>query len=136
MKKILLIAVFFIGWITNALAEKITAYDVNLTVEQSGELSITESIKYDFEQEQKHGIYRDIPFMVKGERHPKDIGLYDFSVQLDGSNVQWEKSTMSSANAGDVIRLKIGSSDTYLSGQHTYNISYRVKGGGASCSTK
>ncbi|MBN2722424.1 MAG: DUF2207 domain-containing protein, partial [Campylobacterales bacterium] len=93
MKKLLLIAVFFISLATNVLAERITAYEVNLTVKQSGELAIVESIEYDFEQEQKHGIYRDIPFMVKGERRPKDIGLYDFSVQLDGSSVQWEKST-------------------------------------------
>ena len=36
---------------------------------------------------------------------------------------------MGSAQAGDIIRLKIGSATTYVTGKHLYKISYRVKKG-------
>ncbi len=129
MMKKLLLALLFVGFITSAWAEKISNYEVNVTVEQSGELSITETIFYDFEGLEKHGIFRDIPFTVKVNSLIKDLGLYDFSVQLDDNPVEWQQSTMKSGHAGEIIRIKIGSALTYVSGTHTYKIHYRVKKG-------
>jgi hypothetical protein len=126
MKKLLL-ALLLLGYSSSVWAEKISAYEVNITVEQSGELAISETIKYDFESLQKHGIFRDIPFTVKVKSVTKDLGLYDFSVQMDGNTVEWEQSTMKSAHAGEIIRLKIGSASSYVNGVHTYKIAYRVK---------
>ncbi|MFC2073550.1 DUF2207 domain-containing protein, partial [Campylobacterota bacterium] len=114
---------------SSAYAEKISNFKIDVTVEQSGEISIIESIEYDFEQQRKHGIFRDIPFTVKRESLIKDLGLYDFSVQLDGDIVEWKQSTLGSTQAGDVVRLKIGSASSYVTGKHLYKIAYRVKKG-------
>lgn len=112
-----------------SFAEKITTYKIDVNVEQSGELAITESIEYDFEGQKKHGIYRDIPFIVKRNNIKKDLELYDFKVEMDNTVVDWEKSTLKSANAGKVIRLKIGNASTYVQGKRIYIITYRVKMG-------
>ena len=41
--------------------ETIRSYDVDLTVQPNGDLSVVETIVYDFGSEQRHGIYREIP---------------------------------------------------------------------------
>ena len=127
MKRLLLLCFFFLT--TTSYAEKISAFNVDITVEQSGELLIVESIEYDFEQASKHGMFRDIPFTIKRAGRLKDLGLYDFSVQLDDGIVAWQKSTFMSTKSGEVTRLKIGSPHTYVTGKHLYKISYRVKMG-------
>lgn len=129
MIRLLIITLLFLGWVTSTYAEKISNFKIDVTVEQSGELSIVESIEYDFEQQSKHGIFRDIPFTVKREGIINDLGLYAFLVQLDDGIVEWKQSTIASAQAGDVIRLKIGSASTYVTGKHLYTIAYRVKKG-------
>lgn len=129
MKKLLIFTLLFLGLFSPAYAEKISNYKIDVTVEQSGELSILESIEYDFEQQSKHGIFRDIPYTIKRNDLIKDLGLYEFSVQLDGGIVEWQQSTLSSTQAGDVLRLKIGSASTYITGKHHYQIAYRVKKG-------
>ena len=128
MNKLLIILLFLISAST-AWAEKISAYVVNIEVKQSGELYIVETIDYDFGSLEKHGIFRDIPFTVKNNSNVKDLGLSDFSIELDGDSVEWEKSTMKSAHAGEIIRIKIGSATRYVTGKHTYKISYQVKKG-------
>ncbi len=39
---------------------------------------------------------------------------------LDGDTVEWKKSMMKSAHAGEIIRIKIGSASSYVTGKHTY----------------
>ena len=109
MVRFIVITLLYLGLVSFLYAEKISSYKIDVTVEQSGELSIVEIIEYDFEYQSKHGIYRDIPFSVKKENIIKDLGLYDFSVQLDDGIVEWQQSTYKSDIAGDVLRLKIGS---------------------------
>ena len=128
MKKLLLV-ILFLACNSSLWAEKISAYKIDVTVEQSGELSIVESIEYDFEGLSKHGIFRDIPFTVKVNSRTKDLGLYDFSVEMDSGMAEWQQSTMNSSKAGKVIRLKIGSASTYVTGKHFYKIAYRLKKG-------
>ncbi|MDD3592315.1 MAG: DUF2207 domain-containing protein, partial [Sulfurovum sp.] len=127
MKRFLVITLLLLGCFTSLIAEKIDSYRVDLTVEQSGELFVTETIVYNFENASKHGIFRDIPIQIKVGSVTKDIGLYQFSVQKDGEDVTWEQSSHYSQKAGMMTRLKIGSPSTYVTGKHTYTISYRVK---------
>jgi len=129
MKKLLLTLLFFIEFNASLLAEKISAYEINTTVEQSGELSIVETIRYDFGDINKHGIFRDIPFTVKINSVTKDLELYNFSVQMNDNPVEWIQSTMKSTHAGEIIHLKIGSASSTMTGTHTYKITYRVKKG-------
>ena len=129
MKKFLLLILLFAGWSSILCAEKISQYDVDVSIQQSGELQITETIHYDFEGASKHGIYRDIPFTVKGSVLPKDIGIYNFSVQMDGKSVEWQQNVLNSFNAGEMIRIKVGSESTTITGEHIYTITYQVKKG-------
>ncbi len=73
-KKLLITTLLFIVAGSTLHAEKISNYTVDITVEQSGELSIIESINYDFETQQKHGIFRDIPFTIKRDSRTIDLG--------------------------------------------------------------
>ena len=107
MKRLLLITLLYVGWHTLLFAEKIDNYKIDVTVEQSGELSIVETIDYNFEGASKHGIFRDIPYQIKIGSTKKDIGIYQASVQMDGMPVMWEKSSLNSSQAGQFIRLKI-----------------------------
>ena len=91
LKNFLLALLFLVGS-SPLWAEKISAYEINVSIEQSGELSIVESIEYDFEGASKHGIFRDIPFTVKVNSIIKDLGLYNFSVQLDNGMAEWQQS--------------------------------------------
>ncbi|OYY54573.1 MAG: hypothetical protein B7Y52_07115, partial [Sulfurovum sp. 28-43-6] len=129
MKNWLYSALLVIAWASFAYGEKITQFTVDVTVEQSGELAITESIEYDFETQSKHGIFRDIPFTIKQHRHITDLDLYDFSVQLDDGIVEWKQYTLRSADAGEIIRLKIGLPNSFVTGKHLYTVRYRVKKG-------
>ena len=42
-------------------SETIRSYDVELAVQPNGDLSVVETIVYDFGTEPRHGIYREIP---------------------------------------------------------------------------
>jgi len=129
MLKKLLFTLLLAGFLSTLYAEKISNYEINVTVEQSGELSIVETLQYDFEGQQKHGIYRDIPFTVKVNSLIKDLGLTNFSVDMDDQPVEWKQTTMRSGHAGEIIRLKIGSAASYISGSHRYRIRYHVRKG-------
>lgn len=129
MKKLFLAVLLAVGLHISLYAEKIDRYHVDITIEQSGELAVKETIVYNFGDLQKHGIFRDIPQLIERKGRFKDIGLYDFSVMMDGFPVQWQKSKMHSTHAGEIIRLKIGSASSYVTKQHTYVITYRVKKG-------
>ena len=124
MKKLLL----FLLFCTFLHAEVIKDYHVSIRILQSGSLQVDERITYDFGQTQRHGIYRDIPYTVQTDFLPKDIGLHDFTVSMDGKEIPWEKTTTSS-DAGEMVRIKIGDPDRTITGRHIYQISYRVKKG-------
>ncbi len=129
MKKLFFTLLLLAGWCTSLFAEHISSYEVNLTVQQSGELHIVETVHYNFESASRHGIFRDIPSTVKGPGRAKPIGLYNFSVQMDGGKVEWHESKISNSDAGELVRLKIGSPSVLMTGKHSYIISYRIKQG-------
>ena len=48
-----------------ATFESIRSYDVDIEIQANGDLSIVETIDYDFGAEPHHGIYRDIPTRLR-----------------------------------------------------------------------
>ncbi len=76
MKRLLLVALCLIGTLSSA--ERIQHFVVDTTIEQSGTLFVTETIDYDFEGASRHGIYRDIPFMIKYAEVKRDLGWMTF----------------------------------------------------------
>jgi uncharacterized membrane protein YgcG len=131
MKRLLVAALLAIACV--ALAEPagaqgpgevITNYDVEMVIGSDGVVSFTETIDYDFGSSERHGIFRDL---VRQERYDSENDrTYDIDVTgvtMDGSSVPVDE-----GSDGDYLRLRIGDPDSTITGQHTYVISYEVRG--------
>jgi uncharacterized membrane protein YgcG len=111
--------------------EQIQDFNSDVRIQPDGSLLVQETIRYDFGVVPHHGIFRDIidrvdyapkantdrvtPITVVSVRAsagtPAD---YETSDERDGSN--------------GYLRIKIGDPDRTITGVHTYEITYRVKG--------
>jgi uncharacterized membrane protein YgcG len=107
-------------------SESIGNYDVQITIQPNGEISVVETIDYDFDGEEHHGITRDIPTRLRYD------DTYDrlMPIRIDsvtgspGTPVQYEVS-----DAGDgKTEIRIGDPDQLITGAHTYRIAYTVQG--------
>ncbi len=107
-------------------SETIRSYDVDLTVQPNGDLSVVETIVYDFGAEQRHGIYREIP-----TRLPYDDTYYRvFPLHVDSvSGSPGTPVGYTTEDAGDgKTGIKIGDPDQLITGVHEYAIVYTVQG--------
>ncbi|MEA2828576.1 MAG: hypothetical protein QOG43_3015 [Actinomycetota bacterium] len=107
-------------------SERITNYDVSITIERSGDLTVTEVIDYDFGVTSHHGIFRNIP--VRLHYDDRFDRVYPVSIRSvvgsPGTPDQFDVSN----EGGDKV-LKIGDPDKTVTGPHRYTIDYVVKGG-------
>lgn len=110
---------------SEAASEHISDFVVTAAVMEDGAVKINERIEYDFGPFERHGIFRDIPY-VKTSDTGKRFAL-DFS---DVSIIDHERSAYPFVQSweGDDIRWKIGDADKTLRGVHTYDIGYTVAG--------
>jgi uncharacterized protein (TIGR04222 family) len=106
--------------------ERITAYDVTIIVEPSGDLSITEVIDYDFGASERHGIFRNIPVRLHyDDRYDR---VYPLTVRsVEGSPGTPDQYEVNDDGADKV--LKIGDPDRTISGPRRYTIRYDVRSG-------
>lgn len=125
MKKILitlfLLGVFFLPAKTWAM-ESIVAFDLEFQINRDSSVNVTESILYDFDDLQKHGIYRDIPYKYQARGGNYSLRLRDFSVTDENGVAQPFSKSSSEGN----VSLKIGDADKFVTGKKTYVIRYRV----------
>src|ERR1700722_5729719 len=108
---------------TAAQAEVIHKFHADITINPDASIDVTETIDMDFEGDEKHGIYRQIP--VQYERHNASYTLaFDLkSVQVDGADsTDYE---VQRQGADELIR--IGNANTKLTGDHIYKIAYHVR---------
>lgn len=107
------------------VGERITAYDVDIRVESSGDLLITEIIDYDFGSNTRHGIFRDIPVRLDYDsRYERVYPLKVISVEgSPGTPDQYKRESITNK-----ARLKIGDPDKTITGAHRYTITYRIEG--------
>ena len=112
----LLVGVFFV-FAVPVHAEVIKSFDSQIMVNKDASVSVVETIVYDSEGINKHGIYRDItPQNAKGEMMKiRDISVADVS----GVVYPWQQQK----NNGDV-RLKIGDPNSTFTGEKTYIVRY------------
>ncbi len=110
---------------TEIIGEHIRSFNSDITITKEGKINVRETIIYDFSDLQKHGIYREIPFVKTnqdGKKYRLDIS--NFSVNDEnGQPYQYSKT-----KEGDSIKLKIGDPEKTITGIHTYIISYQVSG--------
>ena len=106
--------------------EHIKSFDSNITINKDGTIDVKETIVYNFDTLQKHGIYREIPFIKTNEDGKKfELKLSNFSVVDDnGNSYKFVKSWVNEK----IVSLKIGDADRLITGIHIYIISYQVAG--------
>ena len=104
------ILVFFIIFLN---AEQIKKYDVNVNIDNDAKLIITENILYDFGNNHKHGIFRNIPV------NNNSIDLID--VKRDNKTENY--TTFYQDN--DFV-IKIGNKDKLITNAHLYTIKYSL----------
>ncbi len=104
--------------------ENIERFDVDILVGESGEIDVTETIRYNFGTAERHGIYRDIPIEYASQNGgvrsmPADVQSV---TDLGGKPFRYEES-----RTGGYLRVKIGDPDRLISGTETYVIRYSVQ---------
>ncbi|MEY3783781.1 MAG: hypothetical protein RLZZ230_103 [Candidatus Parcubacteria bacterium] len=113
-------------WVGTVSAEQITSFVSDITIQSDSSLDITETITYDFEGVQKHGIYRSI-----SEKHAQpDSAWYKeryveyelISVTRDGVAEPYALESYPG------LSVKIGNPNNTITGQHVYEITYRARG--------
>jgi uncharacterized membrane protein len=111
-----------------ASAEQISSFVSDIELKADGSFLVTETIAYDFEGEQRHGIFRYVE-----KKHPQEassfwkerfIDIDLLNVSLDGKDVPYELT-----DSKEKLEVKIGDPNSTISGTHTYEIAYKVAGG-------
>jgi hypothetical protein len=106
--------------------ERIDGYDVQLRVDPSGELLVTETIGYDFgSAQEKHGIERIIPVRRRYD------GTRDRVYPIDVVTVSATPGTPAqygTEERGSDLVVRVGDPDRTITGRHGYTITYRVQG--------
>ncbi len=104
--------------------EHIQQFTSTIHIQNDGHIRVEERIRYDFGQDERHGIIREIPLIKENSKDRKyRMNLDVESVTNEaGTNYTYEQS------GSDTVELKIGDADTTISGAHTYIITYAVSG--------
>ncbi|HET9722213.1 MAG TPA: DUF2207 domain-containing protein [Actinomycetota bacterium] len=105
--------------------ESTPRYDVDVTIEQSGSIVVTETIVQEFGATERHGIYRDLPERLRYDE------TYDRVYPIDVVSVETSPGTPDDVqleHSGGYLRIRIGNPDQTITGRHTYTITYRVEG--------
>jgi len=101
--------------------ETIRSFDSSVTVDADASVNVVETIAYDFGQDERHGIYRDIPVtyaLPNGGTETldlQDVAVTDENGDAYPFTLGW---------SGAYRRIKIGDPNVLVTGDHTYVISY------------
>lgn len=125
MKRFFLILFLFFVPLSQIRAEEIMMFRSAYDIRTDGTVGVTETIVYDFGTEQRRGIIREIP-RTKTNTEGKQFRL-DFT-KISVTNEQGTQYTVQQTTDDTVLKLRIGDPDVYITGSHTYVISYVVSG--------
>ncbi len=101
----------------------INRFHADISINQDSSVTVKEHINVFFHS-QKHGIYREIPY-----KYRDDFGK-TIKTPLEITSIvdeQGRKIPYKVTKKGDVINIRIGDPDKYLSGDMTYIITYKVE---------
>ncbi len=112
-------------------SEKIRSYDVLFDIQKDGRIFVSERINYDFGANERHGIFRDIPYTKSGvdEKTQKQV---TYAMKIDVQSVTDESGSSYKhieKIQGNNFNIRIGDPNKTISGEHTYVIEYVVSGG-------
>ena len=107
-----------------ASAERITSYHAGIAIQRDGSILVTEQIVYNFGSDQRHGIIRAIPVRLRYS------GSYDRIYAVDVQSVDSPDAPAQYIvdNNGSYVSVKIGDPNQTMTGEHTYTLTYLVRG--------
>ena len=106
--------------------ESTPRFDVNIVIEPSGDLLITETIVQEFGSTPRHGIIRFIPNRLRyDDEFDRVYPIELLSVNASPPNTPTDVETK---DENGNFSIRIGDPDTEITGRHTYEIVYRVQG--------
>ncbi|HLD60839.1 MAG TPA: DUF2207 domain-containing protein [Patescibacteria group bacterium] len=131
MKKffILAVTVFVLllghtAWAHEIAGEHIEEVAATIHVQPDSSMQVEERIVYNFAQNQRHGIFRDIPFVYQARGGNYTLRMRVLSV-VDEKGAAYP---FSATEVGEFLKIKIGDPDKTITGRHTYVIAYTVQG--------
>jgi hypothetical protein len=109
----------------SVFAETIRDFGDTIRIHSDGKITVEETITYDFESSQKHGIYRIIP-TIKSNDKGKSFRLTLSDIQVtDQTGV---KMPFTVTTEETMKNIKIGDPNVTITGVKQYTISYTVEG--------
>ena len=101
--------------------ENITSFQQSVQLTTSSAATITETITYDFGENQRRGIFREIPIRYyQAANEGFELSIDIISVERNGRPEQYSVRQ----NNSDFLSLRIGDPDTSIRGEHVYAITY------------
>jgi hypothetical protein len=122
----LFVAILALGAPAGAAGEAIRQFTTKIYLETEDAFSVVEKITYDFGNQQRRGIYRDIPVRYGRGR------AADYRISLDVESVTDESGIdqpFRISTQGRNLRIRIGDPNRTLTGTKVYVIRYRVERG-------
>jgi hypothetical protein len=135
LKKIILLSSIFLSFlfsISSSHAEQIAPapehikrYDADITINKTGSVDVIETINYDFDRNQKHGIFRDIPIVYRNDDGTYYIPKFTVESVIDEQGTLYKyQVTPQEGN----LDIRIGSADIFVTGEKTYILKYHAEG--------
>jgi len=112
--------------LSSVRAETIPSFDASIEIRKDGSFLVSEKIVYDFGSDERHGIFRYIPFMKRNSDGKRFIMNIANMRVVDESGRGYPYAV---TKEGEQEKIKIGDANKTVSGIHTYEISYSVGGG-------
>ncbi|OGH84065.1 MAG: hypothetical protein A2488_02220 [Candidatus Magasanikbacteria bacterium RIFOXYC12_FULL_32_21b] len=103
--------------------EKINNFVSNIKINSDASFHVEEKIDYDFENLEKHGIYRDIVYKYNINDKTYIINIDNVSVTDENNN----KVNFVVSDIRGIKNIRIGDADILVSGRKTYIINYDVE---------
>ncbi|MDU5843181.1 MAG: DUF2207 domain-containing protein, partial [Cutibacterium avidum] len=106
--------------------ERITAYNVNATLDRDGDARVTLDLTYDFADADRHGPYLTFVTRQSLTDNPGHVRHVTYS-DIHASSPSGAPANLHKENGG-ALQLRIGSKDQTVTGMQKYRITYMVHG--------
>ena len=137
MRKLIVAAVVALGWLVVGLpgvavasaaaqgGERITSFQVDATIRADGTLAVTETIAYDFGDEERHGIERVLDLRESADDDRDRVyALSDVRV----SSPSGAPDAVQLIDGTTTTTIRVGDPDRTVTGRQTYRVDYVIGG--------
>lgn len=100
-------------------AESIQSFRVDAVLDSDRRLNVSETIKYDFGDARRRGIFRFIP-----ERYSRNGANFDLHFEIGPSLQDGKPAVQQVTREGEFRKIRIGEEEVFITGSHIYTFSY------------